>query len=43
MEMETEQHVIYVINSHSIHMWDIVDIKVLWEISYKSCGENVVK
>ncbi len=26
MEMETKQHVIHVINSHSIHMWDILNI-----------------
>ncbi len=28
VEMETE-HVIHVINSHSIHMWDILNITVL--------------
>ncbi len=42
MEMETE-HVIHVINSHSIHMWDIWNITVFWEISYKSYGWKYIK
>ncbi len=30
----------HVINSHSIHMWDILNITGLWEISCKSYGEK---
>ncbi len=32
MEIETGQHLIHVINSRSIHMWDILNITVFWEI-----------
>lgn len=24
----------YVMNCHCIHIWDTIDIKVLWEVSY---------
>ncbi len=32
----TEEHVIHVINSHRMHMRDILNSTVLWEIVYKS-------
>ncbi len=43
MEMDIEQHAMHVINSHRIHMSDIVNITVLWEISQKSYGEKYIK
>ncbi len=43
MEMETEYHMIHVIHSHSIHMWDILNITLFLEISYKSYVENILK
>ncbi len=43
MEMKIEQHVMHLINSHSMHMWDIVNITVLWDISHKSYDEKYSK
>ncbi len=42
MEMETEQHVIYVIVT-VVLVCDIVDMKVLCQISYRLCGEKYSK